>query len=175
MDTMTTLTSSRRVASRVALALAALAVAACSLDKQAQPALSGPSGLGLNVTMSASPDQLPRDGSSQSVVTITARDAQGRPVAGQRFTIAIPVNAPAGTTLSETNVVTGAGGTLSFAVTAPVAGSLGNITIVATPVGTDSNNTTARTTIATSNDSSIFWSIAFVIAGKTTFFSDYTA
>jgi len=95
--------------------------------------------------MTASPDQLPRDGSSQSVVTLTARDPQGRPIAGQRLTLSLPVNSPAGAALSATEVVTNAGGQVSFAVTAPVAGSLGNISIFAVPLGTDSNNASTRT------------------------------
>ena len=60
----------------IVVAVAALLTSACSLDKQQEPALIGPSNLGLSVTMTASPDRLPRDGTSQSVVTLTVRDAQ---------------------------------------------------------------------------------------------------
>ncbi len=119
--------------------------AACSLENQDRPALSGPSELGLSISMTASPNQLPRDGSSQSVVTLTARDSQGRPVAGQRLTLSLPVNSPAGAALSATDVVTNAGGQVTFVVNAPVAGSLGNIAIYAVPFGTDANNNSIRT------------------------------
>ncbi len=128
----------------VALVVAVMGTTACSLDKQERPPLSGPSGLGLNVTMTASPDQLPRDGTSQSVVTLTVLDATGKPVANQRLTLSLPVNAPAGSALSATDVTTNANGQLTFAVTAPLPGSLGNIVILATPFGTDSNNAASR-------------------------------
>src|SRR5204863_3211915 len=122
------------------LVLASIVIGACSLDKQEMPALSGPSGLALSVALTATPDQLPRDGASQSVVTVTARDVQGRPIAGQRITLALAPNAPAGAGLSQSEVVTGAGGQASFFVTAPVNGSLGNIVVVATPIGTNADN-----------------------------------
>lgn len=134
-----------RLAPRLAVALVALTVAACALDKQEAPALSGPSEFGLALTMTASPDQLPRDGRSQSVVTVTVRDSQGRPVSGQRVAVSLPVNAPAGAFLSQSEVTTGSSGQASFTVTAPTSGSLGSIVITAIPVGTNSTNATART------------------------------
>ena len=136
----------RGLTTRAAFALLLVAgAAACSLENQKQPALSGPSELGLSIAMTASPDQLPRDGATQSVVTLTARDSKGKAVAGQRLTLSMPVNSPSGTTLSATDVTTNAGGQATFTVTAPVAGSLGNITIFAVPFGTDSNNASTRT------------------------------
>jgi len=133
-----------QIVTRTVIGAAALSVAACSLDKQEMPALSGPSTFGVSVTMAASPDRLPRDGSSQSVVTLTVRDAQGKGMAGQHVTLALPSNAPTGAALSQSEVTTGANGQATFAVTAPVAGSLGNITVGATPVGTDAANRTAQ-------------------------------
>jgi PKD repeat protein len=136
----------RELTTRAASALLVVVVAAaCTLENQERPALSGPSELGLAISMTASPDQLPRDGSSQSVVTLTARDPQGRPVAGQRLTLSLPVNSPSGAALSATDVVTNAGGQVVFTVNAPIAGSLGNITIYAVPFGTDANNNSIRT------------------------------
>jgi PKD repeat protein len=136
----------RGLTTRAAVALLVVAgVAACSLDNQERPSLSGPSGLGLSIVMTASPDQLPRDGSSQSVVTLTARDPKGKPVGGQRLSLSMPVNAPAGAALSQTDVVTNSNGQLSFAVVAPAAGSIGNVVILATPLGTDASNATTRT------------------------------
>lgn len=136
--------SLRQLAARAAVAVAAAAIAACSLDKQEPPALAGPSDLGLSIAMSASPDQLPRDGTSQSVVTLTARDPQGRPVAGQRIALSLGVSAAQGASLSQTEVVTGSAGQATFAVTAPSAGSIGDILIVATPLGGDALNATSR-------------------------------
>ena len=134
-----------RLAARVGLVVLALGLAACSLDKQEAPSLSGPSEFALSVTMTASPDQLPRDGRSQSLVTVTVRDAQGRPVSGQRVALSLPTNAPAGAFLSQSEVVTGSTGQATFTVTAPVSGSLGNIIVSATPIGTNADNASART------------------------------
>jgi len=119
--------------------------AACSLENQEQPALSGPSGLGLNVTMTATPDQLQRDGESQSMVRLTARDAKGDPVGGRSFAITFPAGAPDGAALSQSSVVTDSRGTATFAVTAPIPASTGNtITVDATPVGTNADNDSSR-------------------------------
>jgi len=134
----------RRTVALGALGLAMIGAAACGLDNNKMPALSGPSTLGLSIAMTASPDQLPRDGSSQSVITLTARDAQGRVVAGQRLSLSLDLNAPQGASISQTEVTTGSGGQATFAVTAPTAGSLGDITILATPIGVDAGNATAR-------------------------------
>ena len=58
----------RTIKAIVALA-ASLAVADCTVDNGAAPPLSGPSDFGLSVALSASPDQLPRDGSSRSTIS----------------------------------------------------------------------------------------------------------
>jgi len=121
-----------------------MAMSACGLDKQTQPSLIGPAEGGLAITMTALPDSLPRDGSSQSVVTLTARDSQGRAVGGQRLSVSLGVNAPQGATISATEVVTGSTGQTSFAVGAPIASSIGDITVVATPVGSDAANIVPR-------------------------------
>jgi PKD repeat protein len=126
------------------LAAVAIALSACSLDKQEMPALSGPSGLALSLSMAATPDQIPRDGSSQSVVTITARDPQGTPIVGLHISLALGSNAPQGASVSQSEVVTGSTGQATFAVTAPVLGSTGNILITATPVGTNAGNAVGR-------------------------------
>jgi PKD repeat protein len=110
-----------------------LGVAGCSLEDESIPSPSGPSQLGLSVTAIASPDRLPRDGQSRSVVTIEVRDAQGRPVSGQRLTLA---TTPTTAQLSSTEVTTDAAGRASVLVTAPPSTALGNtVTVAATPVG----------------------------------------
>jgi plastocyanin len=129
---------------RVAVAAAAVILAACTLEKQTQPSLIGPAEGGLSITMTALPDSLPRDGSSQSVVTLTARDSQGRPIAGRRLSLSLGINAPQGSTISATEVTTGSNGEATFAVGAPIAGSLGDITVIATPVGSDASNIVPR-------------------------------
>src|ERR1041385_6290505 len=129
----------------VIIAVGSSIFAACSLDKQDMPALTGPSEFGLALTMTAAPDSIPRDGSSQSVVTVTARDAAGHPVVVQRISVALGPSAPQGAGLSQTEVTTGSTGQATFAVVAPIAGSIGNITVNATPVGDNAGNATSRT------------------------------
>src|SRR5688572_23220162 len=89
----------------VCLFVLAAGLAACGVDGQEAPSLIGPSGFAQSVTLTATPDRLPRDGTSQSVVTLTVRNASGQPVAGQRVTL----GASAGT-LSQGEVVTGSDG-----------------------------------------------------------------
>jgi PKD repeat protein len=123
---------------------AATIVTACSLDKQEMPALSGPSEFALSLSMTASPDQLPRDGSSQSVVTITARDAHGQPIVGQHIAVTLQTNAPQGASLSQAEVITGANGQATVVVTAPQSGSVGDILVSATLAGNNALNAIAR-------------------------------
>src|SRR5258705_12842180 len=107
----------------LAVVVAATLTSACGLEKQTQPSLIGPAQTGLAINMTATPDQLPRDGSSQSVVTVTARDAEGRAIAGQRLSVTLGTNAPQGAALSTPEVVTNSNGQATFTVQAPVAGS----------------------------------------------------
>jgi len=62
---------------------ALLASTGCGLDETKVPPLFGPSELGLSLQMGASPDVINADGVSQSVVSITARDENGRPAANR--------------------------------------------------------------------------------------------
>ena len=121
----------------------AISLSACSIDKQTAPAVTGPSEFGVAVTLTASPDQLPRDGASQSIVTITARDTSGSGIAGQRFTVS--TSGASGVGLSQTQVITGSNGSASVAVIAPPATGVGNtISVNATPVGSNFANEVAR-------------------------------
>jgi PKD repeat protein len=130
----------RTIQTLVAFA-AVLLIAACTLEDGAGPALTGPSEFALSVSLSATPDQLPRDGSSQSVITVTVRDASSRPVAGQRLTVLSDVG-----TLSATDMVTNGGGQASVTFTAPEVGSLGNAALIfVTPIGTNAGNAVPRT------------------------------
>jgi PKD repeat protein len=140
----------RLITRGLGIALAALA-AACTMDKQKAPDLSGPSEFSTSVAISISPDVLPQDGASQSLITVTARDANGQPLRNVSLRAEIRV---AGTpvdmgTLSARSVVTGADGRATFTYTAPnsPAVSVDPFTIVdifVTPVGTDFNNSQAR-------------------------------
>src|SRR5262245_35035885 len=65
----------------VALAAGVLALtSACTMKSQEPPPLSGPSEFDLSISLAASPDQLQQDGASQSLITVTARDANSAPV-----------------------------------------------------------------------------------------------
>lgn len=128
--------------------LTSAALAACTMDKTSAPALSGPSEFGLSMTMTATPDVLERDGTSQSVIGVVARDASGKPIAGQRFSISIsPLNAG---TLTATEMVTDANGrgTVGF-ITAGSDVPVTSVTVNATPIGDNRDNSrTQRIVIA---------------------------
>ena len=126
------------------LALAASILAAgCALESADVPGVTGPSEYAVSITATATPDRLPRDGSSQSVVTLNVRDAQNRPVAGQRLTLGLLAGAG---TLSVSEVVTDANGQATFTVTAPPASAIAGSTvqILATPVGNVSGGSFPR-------------------------------
>ena len=106
-------TSFRHYSHRISLAVGLTAVLAsgCTIQEQTAPALSGPSELGLALTVVAHPETLPRDGSSMSSIVITAFDANGKPKPGQRMIL----SANAGT-LNPTEVLTGTDGKASAIV-----------------------------------------------------------
>jgi PKD repeat protein len=109
--------------------LLALALAACTVQKQSTPALSGPSSLGLTLNLTASPQILTRDGSSKATITITTRDASNNPTS-QRVLVA----ASAGK-LSSADVTTNASGVATVALTAPSINDTANSAVVTvTPV-----------------------------------------
>jgi PKD repeat protein len=127
---------------RTIVAIAAsLSIAACTLKDGEGPSPTGPSEFALSVVLSATPDRLPRDGSSQSVITVTVRDEASRPVAGQRLSVASSVG-----TLSAADVVTNANGQGSVTFTAPDAGTVGNQAMISVvPFGTNAGNAVPRT------------------------------
>ena len=117
-----------------ALVLLAGSFGACSLDSQVAPPLTGPSTTAFSLTLTPLTDRMPRDGATQTVVTLTARDEiASAPVTGQRVAL---TSLPFTATLSVNEVTTAADGRAMFTVTAPPPeeGST-NIIVVATPVG----------------------------------------
>lgn len=115
--------------------------AGCGVDKQTPPPLTGPSGFGQSIALSASPDLLPHDGQSQSVVTLTVRNEASQPMSGVRLSVGASVG-----TLSHADVVTGSEGTASFIVRAPALSTPASaITVFAVPVGTNADNAVSRT------------------------------
>jgi chitodextrinase len=125
--------------------LAALLVAAastgCAMDKTKAPALGGPSDFGLSVDVRATPDVLERDGVSQSVIRVFARDASGKLTPGQRFLLSMsPTN---GGTLSTGEVVTGPDGIATAVFPAAASNVNGpTVRVGATPISgaNDSGN-----------------------------------
>ena len=153
----------RKYSHRISLAVGLTAVLAsgCTIQEQTAPELSGPSELGLAMTIAAQPETLPRDGSSTAAIVITAFDANGKPKAEQRLLL----SADAGT-LSPTEVRTGNDGKASATYTAPGLNErVSTATITAIPVGVvggDSGNVNVRTTrIAVLGPSIPFASFSF--------------
>jgi chitodextrinase len=142
-----------RVASSVAVSAAALlSFTGCTMHEQDTPALSGPSEYGTSVTISSAPDVLTLDGASQSLISVTARDANGQPLRNLSLRAEVQVNGTRADfgTLSARNLVTGPDGRATVVYTAPPAPGVAVdsglvVDIVITPVGTDFNNTTPRT------------------------------
>ncbi len=120
----------------VAVVCAAILSASC-IDSHEAPDLSGPSGFGQSLTMTASPDTLPRDGVAQSVVTINFHDTTtDTPLAGRALRLATTAGS-----LSAAQVVTDAGGNASVVLVAPdINSSDYEATVWATPIGTNAAN-----------------------------------
>jgi len=139
-------TSLRSYSHRILLAagLTAALGSGCTVQEQTAPALSGPSELGLALTIAAQPETLPRDGRSISTIVINAFDGNGKPKPGQRMIL----SATAGT-LNPTEVLTGTDGRASAVYVAPgVNERVSTATITAVPVGVagDATGVNVRTT-----------------------------
>ena len=119
---------------RITAILGAVSVlGGCTLESQSAPDLAGPSGFAISLSLTSSPQVLPRDGSSRATVTLTARDqVSNTPVAGQRISLtAVPSIAA----LSANEVRTGADGRAQVTVTAPSADAREEeVLILAAPV-----------------------------------------
>ena len=139
------------------LAIAAMAVATaaagsgCRLNDQEPPPLTGPSTYFLSLTMTASPDVLAEDGSSQSVIKVVARDHNGQPVrnVALRFDVMEGGRIVEFGTLTARNVTTNTSGEATTVFTAPRSAIPGFdsgtiVQVVATPIGTDFGTTNPR-------------------------------
>jgi PKD repeat protein len=139
------------VKSMTFLACAAL-MSGCTMKDQDPPPFAGPSEFAQSVGITVSPDSLPQDGASQSVVTITVRDVNAQPMRNVTLRIEMRVNGTIADfgTVSARSVATGADGRATLVYTAPAAPqvTVDEFTIVeigATPIGTDFNNAVTRT------------------------------
>jgi PKD repeat protein len=124
--------------------VAVVTVAGCT-NKTEAPAPTGPSALGLDVGVTASPDVLDLDGLSQSQVAITTRGPDGSPVRDVPFRLDIVFNGEIQDIgrLSTKTPTTGSDGRAVVTYTAPAAPPSGNtddftiVKITAVPVGND--------------------------------------
>lgn len=121
---------------------------ACTVHKTEVPSLSGPSGLGQNITIAVSPDVLPQDGLSQSLVTVTAINSTGQPAPNIQLRADIAVGGVPTDfgRLSAKSLVTDGNGHATTVYTAP-APVLGVVTITKvdidmTPVDSNFDNST---------------------------------
>jgi PKD repeat protein len=133
--------------------LAVTAIAAgCTMKSQDAPPLTGPSELGTSIVVTVTPDILTQDGSSQSKVTITAHDSNGKLKRDVSLRAEIQVNGVRTDfgSLSARNLVTDSNGVATLVYTSPAApagpavdtGTTVNIAV--TPIGSDFGNSLPR-------------------------------
>jgi large repetitive protein len=139
-----------RFSTTLLAAMAVLAAVGCTVKKTEAPPPSGPSELATSLTLQASPDVLPLDGSSQAQLVIFARDAESRPRASLPLHVDITIS---GVTqdfgrLSAKDVVTGSDGRATITYTAPAAADSVDrgttVTLLVTPVDGDARAQVAR-------------------------------
>ena len=94
----------------------------CTMKGQDTPPLTGPSELGTSITLRTQPEILVQDGSSQSLVTITARDSNGKPKKDVSLISGIFVDGVRTDfgSISARNLVTDANGEARLTYTAPM-------------------------------------------------------
>jgi PKD repeat protein len=104
-----------------AITIAGTAVG-CTMKSQDTPSLTGPSELGTSITLRTQPEILVQDGSSQSLVTITARDSNGKPKKDVSLITGIFVEGVRTDfgSISARNLVTDANGEARLTYTAPM-------------------------------------------------------
>ena len=132
-----------KTARMVAVGALLMAAGGCGLEDQKAATLIAPSEFSLSVTATVLPDQLPRDGQSQAVVTALVRDARGQAVAGQRLSVSATVG-----TVTQSEVTTDSSGRASVGYTAPVASTVvgdGQAVIALTPLSGNAGDAVART------------------------------
>jgi PKD repeat protein len=140
-----------RLVVRTALVFGLFAVtgAGCTMKNQEAPPLTGPSEFGTSVTVAVSPDVLAQDGASQSVVTVTVRNASGQPLANLPLRAEITVNGQAADfgSLSAKSIVSGADGRATVVYTAPAnaSGVESIVNIAVTPLSGSYGNQEPRT------------------------------
>ncbi len=106
---------------RIAIAMALLATAGCTIKTAEAPTLAGPSGLAQTISLTATPDTISQDGSSVSTIVATAVK-NGTPLANLELRFDMFVRGVVqdfGTLLPGRTVRTNANGVASVIFTAP--------------------------------------------------------
>ena len=94
---------------------AAMLLGGCMMQSQTAPAEQGPSGFGAALTLTAVPDRLPRDGSSQATINLNFRDGMtNAPLKDRRIILSTTAG-----TLSVCEVVTDSSVNARLTFTAP--------------------------------------------------------
>ena len=116
--------------------------------------MSGPSELGLSLALTASPDALPLDGVSQTLIGIFARDRNARALSNLRLSLQIATSRGFEDfgRLSTRSAVTGSDGRATVTYTVPLvpsnaegAADVGmTVTVWVTPIGQDYGNEISR-------------------------------
>lgn len=116
---------------------------ACTMTKVEPPPLAGPSEMSLSLAIAANPDVLSLDGSSQTLITIEARDSNGQLVPNVPLRVEILADGQIIDfgTISARTLVTGSNGRATFTYTAPsfVNGPIPRLQLSVTPTGTDAS------------------------------------
>ena len=128
----------------VLVLLTAALAGSCTLADSQPPPLAGPSEMSLSLAITANPDVLSLDGSSQTLVTVDARDSNGQPAANVPLRVEIIANGQSIDfgSISARTLVTGSNGRVSFTYTAPafVTGTIPDVQIGVTPTGSDASS-----------------------------------
>lgn len=148
---MSHITLARRTLQATGLA-ALVALAGCTMKSQDAPAPTGPSGFGTSIIVTASPDTIAQDGTSQSVIAVVARNESNQPVANLALRVDVAVGGAFASDfgrLSARNIATGSDGRATVVYTAPQ-GAFGDSTpetlvrIFVWPIGTNFDDTNPR-------------------------------
>jgi PKD repeat protein len=128
---------------RALVLLTAALGAGCTMTNVDPPPLAGPSEMNLSLAITANPDVLSLDGSSQTLITIEARDTNGQlaPNVPLRVQILADGQAVDFGTLSARTLVTGSNGRATFTYTAPpfLEGPIPRVQLSVTPTGNDAS------------------------------------
>lgn len=129
---------------RWAVPVAVVFAAACTMKSQDAPPLTGPTEFAQSVSLTVSPDVLPQDGASQSLITVTARDANAQPLRNLTLRAETRVGGTPVTfgSLSSRTVVTGSDGRATLVYTAPLSPAYStepfvDLSVVVTAMGSD--------------------------------------